>query len=362
MPTTKLNDHLELENIESENADDESTPLEYDITIVPSDFTLETIYTKWKNGDIIVPKFQRRYVWKINQASRLIESCMMGLPIPPIFFFVQADQKNIVIDGMQRLLSIIQFFEGTFGENQNGRKRKFELEGINEKSRWYKKKFSDFLESDQRKLKNTVLRCVIVSQLRPESDHTSIYHIFERLNTGGTTLQDQEVRNCLYAGKLNDTLIELNKDPNWRLILGKPKLDPRQKDVKLILRYMALFHNNEKYSKPMKDFLSTFMDENRNPSEEFLDEEKIRFRETCRIIVECLGERPFHPTGPLNPSMFDGTFIAFARHYNNCPENIARRVESLRYNLDFVELVSDATTDVGVVKKRLRLVDDKLFG
>jgi len=176
-------DILQIENIESELKDGETTPLEYDIAIIPADFTLEVLYLKWQKKEIIIPKFQRSFVWTIIQASRLIESFMMGLPIPPIYFYVEPDQKNLVIDGRQRLQSIFYFFDGYFGEpDQFDKRREFKLDGINEKSRWYKKKFEDFSEEDQRKLKNSVLRTVLVSQNNPKEDHTSIFLDLSKLN------------------------------------------------------------------------------------------------------------------------------------------------------------------------------------
>jgi len=354
---------LQIENIESEVKDAEITPLAYDISIYPADYTLEVLYQKWTNKEIVIPKFQRGFVWTMLQASRLIESFMMGLPIPPVFFYIQADQKYLVIDGRQRLESIFYFFDGFFGEaDASGKRREFKLEGINEKSRLYKKKFDEFDEPDQRRLKNAVLRAILVKQLHPEKDHTSIYHIFERLNTGGTSLIDQEVRNCVFAGKLNDLLVELNKHENWRKILGKPKPDTRQKDVQLILRYMSLFHDSLEYQKPMKDFLSKFMSMHRNPSDDFINQEKLRFKNTCDLLIKTLGERPFNPKGALNPSVFDSIFIAFSKNLSSCPSNITERVKRLRENPEFKKYTSEATTDVDVVPSRLELAEKELFG
>lgn len=355
-------DILQIENIESELKDGETTPLEYDIAIIPADFTLEVLYLKWQKKEIIIPKFQRSFVWTIIQASRLIESFMMGLPIPPIYFYVEPDQKNLVIDGRQRLQSIFYFFDGYFGEpDQFDKRREFKLDGINEKSRWYKKKFEDFSEEDQRKLKNSVLRTVLVSQNNPKEDHTSIFHIFERLNTGGTSLQDQEVRNCVFAGKLNHMLLELNTYENWRKILGKPKRDVRQKDVQLILRYMSLFHYSENYRRPMKDFLSEFMDLHRDPPPDFIEQESSRFKRTCTLLIEKIGERPFNPKGGLNPSVFDSIFIAFANNIDSCPEDIKERLSHLRENQDFQKLTSEGTTNTDVVQNRLRMAEEELF-
>lgn len=101
------------------------------------------------------------------------------------------------------------------------------------------KRFEDLDDADRRRLRNSVLRSFIVQQIDPE-DNTSIYHVFERLNTGGTFLANQEIRNCVYRGAFNNLLNELNSLSHWRRIVGKPDLDSRQKDVELILRFFAL--------------------------------------------------------------------------------------------------------------------------
>lgn len=356
-------DNIEIKQTEDETKDDENTPLSYDITNYPADYTLEVLHQKLKNKEIIIPTFQRGFVWNLVQSSRLIESFLMGLPIPPIFLYIGSDEKYLVIDGSQRLRTIFYFFEGSFGEETSLKsKRVFRLEGINHESRYFKKTFNDFDDTEKRRLKNQILRAIVIKQLDPKEDDTSIYHIFERLNTGGTILKDQEVRNCVYAGKLNDKLINLNKYENWRNVLGKPHQDSRQNDVQLILRYMALFHNSKNYKKPMKDFLSKFMGKNRNPTEGFLMEEQNRFRKTCDILIEHLGERPLHPKGALNASFFDAVFIAFAKNINSIPDNIQERFEQLRSNKEFQIKIGEATTDPEVVQTRMKIAEEILFG
>jgi len=354
---------IELESIESEERERDVTPLSYDLSIYPADYTLDVLYNKWKKEEIVIPQLQRRYVWSMSRASRLIESFMMGLPVPPVFFFLRPDQKYLVIDGRQRLESIFQFFGGHFGHSDKPGRRAFRLDGINPQNhRLYNKSFEELGEDDQRRLQNTVLRAIIVRQVHPSDDDTSIYHIFERLNTGGVTLTDQQVRNCAYHGKLNDLLVDLNKYENWRRVLGKTAPDPAQKDVGLILRYMSLLHSGSEYKKPMKDFLSQFMSRHKDPPEEFLAEEERRFKTVCDTLVDSLGDRPFNPQGALNPSVFDSIFVAFAKHPDTVPEDIQKKFQRLRENKDFIQYAGSATTDVGVVQKRLKLAEDILFG
>jgi uncharacterized protein with ParB-like and HNH nuclease domain len=354
-------DDIQIEPIDSEVEDSESTPVEFEIATYPADYTLEVLFQQWKSEDIVIPKFQRGFVWKISQASRLIESFMLGLPVPQIFIYTDPEQKSLVVDGQQRLKSIFFFFEGFFGEEDKAGKRKvFKLEGINENSKWLNKTFDDFSEPDKRKLKNSVLRAIIIKQLNPKDD-TSVYHIFERLNTGGTLLKNQEVRNCVYMGKLNDLLQELNKYEVWRKLLGKPKLDSRQKDVELILRNIALYHWSKDYKRPMKDFLSSFLKRNRNLAEKEIAQERKRFQKTCDLIFKTLGEKPFNPRGALNASVFDSVFLAFSKHLESCPKDIKERYGHLIADEDFNKFTRSSTTNEEVVKGRMEKAEEILF-
>ena len=357
---------LEIEDIKSEAQDAEVTPLEYDLDFYPADFTIEVLNNKLRDRDIHIPEFQRGFVWKIAQSSRLVESIMMGLPIPPIFLHAENDGRYLLIDGRQRLESISFFMSGYFNNKNTKQKKVFKLAGFNPNSHLYKKTYNEFRDGDKRKFKNYVLRSIIIRQRKPKNDRTSIYHIFERLNSGGTALHEQEIRNCIYEGKLNTLLLNLNKHNNWRKILNRPKLDSRQKDVTLILRYMALFHNQDKYKKPMKDFLSNFMEKNQNPPDQFINDEKKRFIKTCKLIIETLGEQSLRSKYTLNPALFDAVFVAFAKNVERCPNDIKERFERLIGTDDdgnkFKKLITDATTDTDVVKRRLTLANSILFG
>ena len=360
--STSQEEIIDIEHVESETADEESTPIEFEITTFPADFTLEVLHKKWQNKDFLVPPFQRKFVWKKSQSSRLIESFMMGLPVPQVFLYIDPDEKLLIIDGQQRLKSVFYFFEGYWGEpDPKNRRVIFKLSELNEKSKWFNKTFNDFDDRDERKLKNALLRAILVKQLDPKDD-TSIYHVFERLNTGGTLLKPQEVRNCVYFGGLSKFLSELNENKLWRKILGKPVPDIHLKDVELILRYMSLYHWADRYQKPMKDFLSKFMNKYRNPPETFLVEEKTRFETTCKVIIEAIGERPFNPRGPLNSSVYECVFLAFARHREKYPPDIKKRYGGLLSNTDFQDLTTSATTDVETVRKRAEMAENELFG
>ncbi|MCX5802136.1 MAG: hypothetical protein NTU69_01155 [Proteobacteria bacterium] len=131
--------------------------------------------------------------------------------------------------------------------------------------------------------------------------------------------------------------------------------------MELILRYNGLFHWGKDYKKPMKDFLSTFMKRNRNPSDKLIEQEQERFKKTCNLIVVSLGEKPFNPRGALNAAVFDSVFVAFAKHLGSCPSDIRERYEALKADDDFNKYTRSSTTDIEVVKGRLEKAEEMLF-
>mgnify|MGYP001054902672 CR=1 FL=1 len=135
----------------------------------------------------------------------------------------------------------------------------------------------------------------VIKQLNP-GDGTSIYHVFERLNTGGTQLVSQEIRNCIYHGPFNDLLCKLNSDASWRKLFGKASPDRRQRDVELILRFLALRFSHDEYQKPMKDFLSKFMAVHRRDESSVLASYEEAFKGAVEeVLIEGKTERTDFP-------------------------------------------------------------------
>ncbi|MBN3194342.1 DUF262 domain-containing protein [Pectobacterium versatile] len=346
-----------LEEIESEERDLESTPAAYEVITYPADFTLEGLVSKYRKGSMIVPGFQRNYVWNIKQASRLIESFLLGLPVPAIFLFTdEVKNEQLVIDGQQRLMSVVYFFDGYFGgADKGGRKKVFRLTGLNEESPYHDKTYSDLEESDQaafNKLNDSVLRAFVIKQITPNGN-TSVYHIFERLNTGGTQLVGQEIRNCVYHGSFNELLCNLNKYENWRRIFGNNSSHKRQKDVELILRFFAFFENGDNYERPIKDFMSNYMRENQHMRIEKQEELSLLFKKSCDQVIEHLGDKPFHIWSGLNVAVFDSVFTVLAK--NGFPDDLMHRFESLKSDDAFIQGVRGATADESIVELRMSL-------
>lgn len=360
---SRIGDEMEItfDEIETENEGDEDSAevnITYDIASYPSDFTLAGIAQMWKDGDIIIPNYQREFVWTIRQSSLLIDSFLCGLPVPPVFFYIDEDNKNLVIDGQQRILSVVFFMEGYFGrESTHGKRQVFRLQGLNEKNPYFNKSFGELDETDQRKLKQAVLRAVNIRQLNPVGESTSAYHIFERLNTGGTPLKPQEIRNCVFRGQLNANLKDANKDKNWRLILGKKVFDKHQKDVEVLLRIFALTGAVDKYEKPMKEFLNLAMKRHDKGDTKKVQKFFEIFPKVTKLVVNTLDEKPFHLRGPLNVSAIDSVMCVLVESFDKVKAtDLKDRYKKLLADPNFAKFTQIGTTDKQTLQDRVALV------
>ncbi|HEV7660907.1 MAG TPA: DUF262 domain-containing protein [Allosphingosinicella sp.] len=349
-----------IEELDTEEEQDDAPYVEFDISVSPSDPTLELLVQQINRGDILIPFYQRKYVWKIEQASALVESFLMGLPVPQVFLHVNADDQLEVIDGQQRLMSIKYFMEGYFGEEDDrGKRQVFKLKGLSERSEYNGKTFKDLSERDQRKLRNATLRAINIKQLKPNLTNESVFHIFERLNTGGTRLKPQEIRNAVYRGKIVERLQSLNETPGWRTILGITKADKNQKDVELILRLYALFENWDSYEKPMLRYLNNAMNADRAFDSAKAKRFSKRFPEVVKVVNDAL-HRPFRPRGLLNSAVLEAVMITLLEDENVGAKQLKARYGKLLKDADFQDAITGSTTDTLVLKTRLEIALDML--
>ncbi|TJZ92496.1 DUF262 domain-containing protein [Paracoccus gahaiensis] len=348
-----MTDLTEGDELATEEENDETPFVEFDISVAPADPTLELLANKIQAGDIIVPFYQRKYVWKIEQASKLIESFLMGLPVPQVFLYVNDEDQLEIIDGQQRIMSVKYFFEGYFGEPDNqSRRQVFRLKGLAERSEFNGKTFQELPPRDQRRLKNTALRAIHIKQLKPSLRNDSVFHIFERLNTGGTQLKPQEIRNAVYRGKITDELRALNEDAAWRKILGINRPDKNQKDVEILLRLFSLFENWPNYEKPMLRHLNSQMEQNKGFASERAKAFKKRFPLVTVLVAENIN-RPFRPKGVINSALLEGVMVALLEEKKPDAERLVKGYKALINDEKFTTLIRGATTDTLTVKDRI---------
>ena len=272
------------ENVLDEAEKDETVPVvHYEITSFGADYDVEGMVSRLKRGEIRTPDFQRGYVWNIKQASKFIESLLLGLPVPGVFLARETDTKKfIVIDGQQRLKTLQFFFDGNFNPKpEEATKKVFKL--VDVQKQFVDLTYESLEAKDRIQLNNSIIHATIVKQDAPPDEDTSIYHIFERLNATGLKLTPQEVRAAAYHGPLIQLLKELNADPNWRRIYGKESI--RLKDQELILRFLALYGESEKYEKPINEFMNKFAARHHAANTKFLQESRKIFTAAIALVL-----------------------------------------------------------------------------
>jgi uncharacterized protein with ParB-like and HNH nuclease domain len=332
---------------------DEALPFNYSITSYGADYPTDGLVKRLDRGDIYVPDFQRGYVWKLKEASRFIESLLLGLPVPGIFLSKETEtQKLLVIDGQQRLRTIQYFYNRVFEPT----KQEFALDGIS--PQFNGKTYNSLSEEDRRRLDDSIIPATVIKQDEPSEDQDSIYQIFERLNTGGVKLQAQEIRACIYHGEFNELIKELNNHPEWRNIYGR--VDARMKDQELLLRFLALYFRRENYNKPMKAFLNKFMGANQKLKIHSAQDISSVFVNTIELISYSIGNKAFRlKSRRINAAIFDAVMVGLALRLKNGEitnkSDILSSYKDLLQNSQFLDAsVNTArTTETTNVKSRL---------
>ncbi|MHA6641820.1 GmrSD restriction endonuclease domain-containing protein [Mesorhizobium sp. A623] len=340
-----LND---LANVEDPEEDVSTTGELFSISSFGVDYPVETLVSRMDKKLFYIPPFQRAFVWSQNQCSRFIESLLLGLPVPGIFLFKEADSgKHLVIDGQQRLKSLLYFSQGVI----NG--KEFALTGL--ETKFGDRTYKTLDEADRARLDDAVIHATVFKQDLPEGEINSVYEVFERINTGGIKLSPQEIRSCICHGNFNNYLHKLNDNVEWRAVYG-PK-SKRLKDVEIILRFMAFYEKGEEYKSPMKHFLNDYMKEKRNLSDAQLQDLGDIFVKMIDFVTRALGARPFRPDRSLNTAVFDSVASALAHRLavkaEPQTEEALSAYNALLQNERFIEGYIRSTADEENVKKRM---------
>ena len=350
------------EGIEDINESDEVIPYRYEITAYGADYPVDSLIKRLDNSDIVVPTFdpeiegdegivgfQRRFIWSKPQSDRFVESLLLGLPVPGIFLVKQQSGVLLVLDGHQRLRTLQAFYGGVL------RGREYRLGKVQEQFEGLR--YEDLNPEDRRRLDDSIIHATIVRQDEPSEGQSSVYLVFERLNTGGTNLQPQEIRVALYRGSMLALLRELNDDQSWRLLYGSKS--KRLKDHELILRFLALYERRDAYHRPMKEFLNLYMESRSNVAETEAERLAEAFRTTADVILETIGERAFRLRTAVNAAVLDSVMVGVAVRLEqgdiDDAEAMREAYDSLLADDEFLLAVERATADEDSVRSRLAL-------
>lgn len=355
----------DVDNMDDSQQELSLSPEKREIVSQPTDDRVISLHGDRNRGRLIIqPDFQRHYVWDRQKATSLIESALLGIPLPVIYLAEEENGKKSVIDGQQRLTSFFSFIDGRFPDGKEFKLAKMqifpELKG---------KTYAELDTMYQTRIEDCPIRTIT---FRKGSDSELKFNVFERLNTGAVALNDQELRNCVYRGKYNTLLKELAADPDFKFILGIEGQERRMLDVELVLRFSAFLNMTYlHYKSPIKSFLNEEMRERRNLSDEKAEEIKNAFKSSVSLIKSLLGEKAFRRYLPgtntnkygdwepkkFNASLYDILMFSFADKDKNL---VMRNLDAIREAYidlmtsddEFIEAIVRSTSSLQAVKKR----------
>ncbi|WP_133478517.1 GmrSD restriction endonuclease domain-containing protein [Cognatilysobacter segetis] len=371
---------------EADEGDFEVQIDEYEISASPNDFNVTTIVNFIKSGAVKIPGFQRHFVWDIKRSSKLIESLILGLPVPQVFLYEESKNSFLVIDGQQRLMSIYYFMQQRFPrvEKRAELRRIFDESGgaipdavlhddeyfvpfklkLPERLPGQPNKFNGLNYSTLGEYRVTfdlrTVRNIIVKQISPDGDDSAVFEIFNRLNSGGVNLTPQEIRASMYHSKFYDMLQRANMKPGWRSIVGTDVPDLHMKDVEVLLRSFALLVNAENYAPSMTKFLNLFSKKSKQ-NEQSQNYYLERLFDEFLNITAHLPARSYinERNNRFNIALFESSFYAacrgaFDRRGVDVKRFTPQQLAQLRTDKEFVGAAVQGTSKSDSVATRLR--------
>jgi len=339
---------------------------------------VQKLVEKFNSSEIVIPEYQRKFVWETPKQNRFIESIFLNVPIPPIFLF-KKDKELELIDGLQRLTTIQKFVNGSL--------RLKEIQSIPELNMV---NYSNLDYDIQQIFMNRDISVIIVNdeETLPEIQ----FEVFGRLNQGSVSLNSQELRNCIYFGEFNTFLNSLNKGiyrellspfSKFQQVANNQRDTNRLADVELILRFFSLleFFNpiKNEYPDPKAALLNKYMRvkmgkeiyEFANPNKEKDELEKIFFK-SCQLVKSVFKGNHFRKFsigantnfGNFNQAIFDVQMLVFVDYeieeiLSNEDIIYETFLDLSSFNADFIKTTTYATGSqitqrMGIWKGKIR--------
>ena len=292
--TEEINNHI----VSDEEINEKYISGEVRIVTEQARYPLDTICTMLNSGKYLLrPDFQRRRRWDRSKQSRLIESFIMNIPIPPIFLYEYEFSKYEVMDGLQRLTAIKEFYND-----------KFPLEGLEYWKELNGKKYSELPQEiksgiDRRYLSSLILLKETASSKTKADEMKQL--VFERINSGGVKLEYQESRNALHSGNFNDLVITLSRNEYFCKIFDIPISEEETEelanntmyktmaDVEMVVRFFAMRYLDEYEGISLKVFFDKFTDSANKLPQSVLDDYQHVFEQTIKLVYDIYGEQAF---------------------------------------------------------------------
>lgn len=365
---------LEMDDVEVE---------EYDIVSSPNDWNYSTIVSFIESGAMKIPSFQRNYIWDRKRASKLIESLLIGLPVPQVFLYEESRNSFLVIDGQQRLLTLYFFAKGRFprpkirGELRQQLQRGYLDENLLEDNDYFEpfklklpksatgamNRFHGLtykgLKDDRTSLDLRTLRNIVVKQTSPEGN-SAVFELFSRLNTGSVNLTPQEIRASLYHSPFFAQVIELNSDAGWRHLIGSQNPDPRMRDTEFLLRALALAESSAGFSGSMANFINKYCLGAKKFSPNEVEDAITRLGSFFRLLTGVAS--PFMRSGKFSGVLFESAFAAWEQLDRPIVSAIAiaEAINTAKQSIAFGETLQEGSTKPVNTKARIALLRDEI--
>jgi hypothetical protein len=329
-----------------------------DIEINDTPFSVFEYLRQLEKGKIkIQPDFQRHQVWKPHQKSRFIESILLNFPLPPIYLNETKESNYIVIDGLQRTTALNEFYKGEYALS--------DLEALPKYNTYF---FEDLPENLRSKFEDKKLT---IFSLKPTTPMVVVYDLFNRINTGGTQLNRQEVRNCIFIGKSTQLLKKLSEQDFFKRAIDWGVKDTRMKDREVILRYLAFrwFNFKEKYSGDMSGYIEAAMKKINKMDDEHIQTIEKDFKRVMNWTFRIWGRANFRiPTdytrGTINTAILETVCYFISRKSDMFIEKnkltIKKNLTNLIGNEQYYDAVSRATGGKSKVFIRFELAENIL--
>ena len=301
------------------------------VLIQQYDYAVRTLMDMVVEGDLVLdPDYQRQYRWPDEKAARFIESIVLNIPVPVLYLAEDSDGTFSVIDGQQRLTSLLRFIKphelsSLYPDRQlaplalNDLRVRPDLNGMS---------YASLPRLDKSALAKRPIRCIVILN---ESDTTLKFEVFERLNTGSVSLTDQEVRNCIYRGSYNQLIKRLAVNEVFLELLNLPEsLIKAMKDAELVLRFLAYkeLSNVTDYADNFAEYLNRHMEDRRVITEDMARRLQDEFDETVQVVNRVLGpgiafRKPSNRNDPssgtfaqnkINGAIYEAQMISFSRY------------------------------------------------
>jgi hypothetical protein len=327
------------------------------------DIHLQQLLTMLEKGEIwVAPAYQRKFRWDERRCSQLIESLLLGIPVPSLFMATNPNNTWEVVDGLQRLSAIVKFAGGENLRKQLivGNTDALVLTDLQKLSKFDGLKFNELPSNIQLHFRTRPLKVIT---LNDKSDNIVRYDLFERLNTGGVVLSAQEIRDCVYQGDFAKKLEELAKIEDFRKVVKLTILQQRDGTAEeCVLRFFAFLDRYKKFVHSVTSFLNNYMSDASKRFDGKKKEQIFRstFSELAKVFPDGIRRHGRHGTTPLN--LYEGITVGAALALQKTDHLVKDGLALWLADTKLREYTTGATNSRSAVRGRIAFCRNRFLG